>query len=150
MVNQSNSHLTFRPIPLSYVAGPIAALVFASAIFGCVLFGIVTIRGRRAMQGTYSPSHQEITARLPVSLYTTTMTFYRVICIKLFCIPDNKKNLRSKHFFAYDFQVVSIESKEVKGKNAGERYTVFEQFPEPFHLFQMNSVLKAPPEERLI
>ncbi|VDN06462.1 unnamed protein product [Thelazia callipaeda] len=59
---------TRKPFPLSYVAGPLTALIMAFFIIGCVLFILVIFRGRRANQGTYSPSHHEIsTSRMPMN-----------------------------------------------------------------------------------
>uniref|UniRef100_A0A158Q8R8 Neurogenic locus Notch protein n=1 Tax=Elaeophora elaphi TaxID=1147741 RepID=A0A158Q8R8_9BILA len=57
-----------RSISLGYVAGPILALVMALLIIGFVLLAVVMIRGRRATQGTYSPSHHESSiSRMPMN-----------------------------------------------------------------------------------
>ncbi|VDN51708.1 unnamed protein product [Dracunculus medinensis] len=54
-------------VPFSYVAGPIIVFLLAFSLLICVLICIITLRDRRAMQGSYSPSNQENgAARLPV------------------------------------------------------------------------------------
>ncbi|VDK78277.1 unnamed protein product [Litomosoides sigmodontis] len=56
-----------RSVSLGYIAGPILALLVALLIIGFALFAAAMIRGRRATQGTYSPSHHEISiSRMPV------------------------------------------------------------------------------------
>ncbi|KAI6209562.1 Calcium binding EGF domain-containing protein [Aphelenchoides besseyi] len=48
-----------KPLDIRYVLGPAAALLVVSILLGCMLFFFVA-RSRRANQGTYSPSNQEM------------------------------------------------------------------------------------------
>uniref|UniRef100_A0A8R1XQU3 Uncharacterized protein n=1 Tax=Onchocerca volvulus TaxID=6282 RepID=A0A8R1XQU3_ONCVO len=57
-----------RSVSLSYIVGPILAFIMALFIVGLVLFAVIMIRGRRATQGTYSPSHHESSiSRMPMN-----------------------------------------------------------------------------------
>ncbi|KAH7727975.1 CRE-CRB-1 protein [Aphelenchoides avenae] len=49
-------------IALGYVLGPTVALIIVCSLIGCMLFFFVA-RSKRANQGTYSPSTQEMTGR---------------------------------------------------------------------------------------
>ncbi|KAL3990494.1 EGF-like domain family protein [Acanthocheilonema viteae] len=69
-----------KPILLGYIAGPIIALIIALLIIGFVLLTIVMIRGRRATQGTYSPSHHENSiSRMPMNSMLTSPPEERLI-----------------------------------------------------------------------
>ncbi|KAM3727370.1 Uncharacterized protein ACO02O_04038 [Dirofilaria immitis] len=57
-----------RSVSLGYIVGPVSAFIIALLIVGFVLFAVVIIRGRRATQGTYSPSHHESSiSRMPMN-----------------------------------------------------------------------------------
>ena len=55
-----------RVLALSYVLGPVAAILVVIVLLGCCLL-IFVMRGKRALHGHYSPSNQEMHgARLQV------------------------------------------------------------------------------------
>lgn len=49
-----------KGLPLTYIIGPIMALLLVVALFGCCAFGILMAKSKRATHGTYSPSRQEL------------------------------------------------------------------------------------------
>uniref|UniRef100_A0A1I7XFH1 EGF-like domain-containing protein n=1 Tax=Heterorhabditis bacteriophora TaxID=37862 RepID=A0A1I7XFH1_HETBA len=56
-----------RKLAISYVLGPMISVLVVLCLLGCALFSFV-LKGKRAMHGHYSPSHQEINgARMQVN-----------------------------------------------------------------------------------
>ncbi|ETN82634.1 hypothetical protein NECAME_01919 [Necator americanus] len=47
-----------KVLSLSYILGPMVAVLTVLMILGCTLLAFV-VRGKRALHGHYSPSHQE-------------------------------------------------------------------------------------------